>query len=105
VIRFALTSAVCGHVDAGSANKCPETRDYIRHEIFEDISGGGWRSSYTGEWLSREVEDEYDDNILQKLSPESHAGNADLGDRLRPGEQYVPPRAEGGILPRNGPFA
>ena len=43
--------------------------DYIRREVFDDISGGGWRSSYTGEWLSREVMDEYGDNILQKLSP------------------------------------
>ena len=46
-----------------------EMWEYIRRDVFDDISGGGWRSSYTGEWLSREVMDAYGDNILQKLSP------------------------------------
>jgi amino acid adenylation domain-containing protein len=53
-----------------------EMWDYIRREVFDDISGGGWRSSYTGEWLSREVMDEYGDNILEKLRP-------DLGPEVR----------------------
>jgi len=43
--------------------------DYIRRDFFDDISGGGWKSSYTGEWLSREVMDEYGDNIRLKLEP------------------------------------
>src|SRR4051794_1988910 len=34
-----------------------EVWDYLRRDMFDDISGGGWRSSYTGEWLSREVMD------------------------------------------------
>ncbi len=46
-----------------------EVWDYVGQETFDDISGGGWRSSFTGEWLSREVMDEYGDNILQKLAP------------------------------------
>lgn len=43
--------------------------DYIGKEIFDDISGGGWKSSYTGEWLSREVMDAYGENIRGKLAP------------------------------------
>jgi len=40
-----------------------ETWDLIRREMHDDISGGGWRSSFTGELLSREVMDEYAENI------------------------------------------
>ena len=47
----------------------PEVWDDVGRRTFDDISGGGWTSSYTGEWLSREVMDEYGDNILDKLSP------------------------------------
>lgn len=43
--------------------------DYVAEEAFDDISGGGWKSSYTGEWLSREVMDEYGENIRTKLAP------------------------------------
>jgi amino acid adenylation domain-containing protein len=43
--------------------------DYVGEEMFDDISGGGWKSSYTGDWLSREVMDEYGENAHQKLSP------------------------------------
>ena len=51
--------------------------DYMREDIwdavgqvaFDDISGGGWTSSFTGEWLSRRVMDEYGDNIRTKLAP------------------------------------
>ncbi len=46
-----------------------EVWDHAGRETFDDISGGGWKSSFTGEWLSREVMDEYGDNILRKLAP------------------------------------
>jgi amino acid adenylation domain-containing protein len=46
-----------------------EVWDYVGREMFDDISGGGWKSSYTGEWLSREVMDEYGENIRAKLAP------------------------------------
>ena len=46
-----------------------EVWDHVGRKTFDDISGGGWTSSYTGEWLSRQVMDEYGDNILAKLSP------------------------------------
>ena len=43
--------------------------NYVAQETFDDISGGGWKSSYTGDWLSREEMDEYGDNIRLKLAP------------------------------------
>ncbi|MBZ0257739.1 amino acid adenylation domain-containing protein, partial [bacterium] len=43
--------------------------DYVGSTMFDDISGGGWKSSYTGDWLERDVMDEYGDNILEKLKP------------------------------------
>ncbi|CAM2010571.1 amino acid adenylation domain-containing protein [Acanthopleuribacter pedis] len=42
---------------------------HVADETHDDISGGGWRSSYTGELLSREVMDGYGENIRQKLTP------------------------------------
>ncbi|WP_143315726.1 condensation domain-containing protein [Clostridium sp. HBUAS56017] len=35
----------------------------------DDIEGGGWKNSYTGEDLSREEMDEYSSNIFKKLKP------------------------------------
>jgi len=46
-----------------------EVWDYAGRGTFDDISGGGWKSSFTGEWLSREVMDAYGDNIRRKLAP------------------------------------
>ncbi len=43
--------------------------DHGAEQNRDDISCGGWMNSYTGEWLSREVMDEYGDNIRQKLTP------------------------------------
>ncbi len=51
-----------------------EVWDYVGKETFDDISGGGWRSSFTGEWLGRDVMDEYGDNALKKLAPRVHRG-------------------------------
>ncbi len=42
---------------------------YIADTAADDIMGGGWKSSYTGDWLSREVMDGYGDNIRDKLAP------------------------------------
>ncbi len=38
----------------------------------DDIAGGGWVSSYTGEPISRAEMDEYGENILKKLEPLLH---------------------------------
>jgi amino acid adenylation domain-containing protein len=43
--------------------------NHVGQTAFDDISGGGWTSSYTGEWLGRDVMDEYGDNIRTKLLP------------------------------------
>lgn len=43
--------------------------DHVGRTMFDDISGGGWTSSYSGEWLSREVMDQYAENIVAKLEP------------------------------------
>jgi amino acid adenylation domain-containing protein len=43
--------------------------EHVATEAFDDISAGGWKSSYTGEWLSREVMDGYGENIRAKLAP------------------------------------
>ncbi|MCP4156300.1 MAG: SDR family oxidoreductase, partial [bacterium] len=38
----------------------------------DDITGGGWLSSYTGEPMTGKEMDEYGDNVLQKLKPLLH---------------------------------
>ena len=43
--------------------------DHVGQNAFDDISGGGWTSSYTGQWLSRQVMDQYGDNARAKLLP------------------------------------
>ena len=46
-----------------------ELWDYIGETTTDDITGGGWKSSYTGQEFSRAEMDEYQHNILQKLAP------------------------------------
>ncbi|UCH92161.1 MAG: amino acid adenylation domain-containing protein [Candidatus Aminicenantes bacterium] len=46
--------------------------EYVGETSTDDITGGGWVNSYTGEPFSREEMDEYADNILTKLSPLLH---------------------------------
>jgi amino acid adenylation domain-containing protein len=43
--------------------------DHVASETFDDISGGGWKSSYTGQWLGRDVMDGYGENVRRKLAP------------------------------------
>ncbi|MEN8905360.1 MAG: condensation domain-containing protein, partial [Clostridiales bacterium] len=38
----------------------------------DEIKGGGWQNSFTGEYLSKEEMNEYSDNILLKLKPYLH---------------------------------
>lgn len=42
---------------------------YVGEKATDDIEGGGWMNSYTGENISRLEMDEYGDNILKKLMP------------------------------------
>ncbi len=54
--------------EAGELMKA-EVWDYIGQEAFDDISGGGWTSVYTGEWLGRDLMEEYGNNVRLKLTP------------------------------------
>ena len=72
-----LTSFLCSdsndvYAESEKTGKLMEKElwDSLGKEAFDDISGGGWKNSYTGEWLSREVMEEYADNIRQKLTLE-----------------------------------
>ena len=60
---------VHGEIEEQGGMMEPEMWEHVARETFDDISGGGWKSSYTGEWLSREVMDEYGENIRRKLEP------------------------------------
>jgi amino acid adenylation domain-containing protein len=46
--------------------------EYIGETAADDIAGGGWVSSYTGEPISKQEMDEYGENILKKLMPLLH---------------------------------
>ena len=46
--------------------------EYIGETATDEITGGGWLSSYTGEPIARKEMDEYGDNILKKLLPILH---------------------------------
>ncbi len=50
-----------------------EVWDYVGETMVDDITGGGWKSSYTGEWLGRKVMDEYGESARMKLAPFCHA--------------------------------
>ncbi|MDQ1355211.1 MAG: Amino acid adenylation protein [Acidobacteriota bacterium] len=46
--------------------------NYVGETAVDEVTGGGWKSSYTGELFSKEEMDEYGDNILKKLEPLLH---------------------------------
>jgi fengycin family lipopeptide synthetase D len=46
--------------------------EYVGKSAADDIEGGGWLSSYTGEPFSGEEMAEYGDNVLKKLAPFLH---------------------------------
>ncbi|MCE3228711.1 MAG: hypothetical protein K0S32_3262, partial [Bacteroidetes bacterium] len=65
-------------IDSDHVNTEPEPQnelgdlqvwDYVGENTDDDISGGAWFSSYTGEKLGRNDMDEYADNIYLKLKP------------------------------------
>lgn len=43
--------------------------DMVGDEAIDDITGGGWKDSFTGQWMSRKVMDEYARNVRLKLEP------------------------------------
>jgi iturin family lipopeptide synthetase A len=46
--------------------------DYVGETAVDEITGGGWVTSTTGEPFSQEEMDEYGDNVLKKLTPLLH---------------------------------
>ncbi|HLP59996.1 MAG TPA: condensation domain-containing protein, partial [Candidatus Deferrimicrobium sp.] len=46
--------------------------EYVGETAVDEVTGGGWNSSYTGEPIPKEEMDEYGDNILKKLEPLFH---------------------------------
>jgi amino acid adenylation domain-containing protein len=46
--------------------------EYVGETSVDEITGGGWNSSYTGTPIPKEEMDEYGDNILKKLEPLLH---------------------------------
>ncbi|MBN7773937.1 AMP-binding protein [Clostridium aminobutyricum] len=43
--------------------------EYVGERAYDEVSGGGWKNSYSGEDLSAAEMNEYGDNALQKLKP------------------------------------
>jgi amino acid adenylation domain-containing protein len=56
-------------IDASQLKNSKELWEYIGETAKDDITEGGWISSYTGEPFTREEMDEYGDNALQKVMP------------------------------------
>ncbi|MFC2145978.1 amino acid adenylation domain-containing protein [Acidobacteriota bacterium] len=46
--------------------------EYVGQTSVDEVTGGGWNSSYTGEPIPKKEMDEYGDNILKKLEPLLH---------------------------------
>jgi amino acid adenylation domain-containing protein len=46
--------------------------EYVGQTSVDEVTGGGWNSSYTGEPIPQKEMDEYGDNILKKLEPLLH---------------------------------
>jgi fengycin family lipopeptide synthetase D len=46
--------------------------EYVGETAVDEVTGGGWNSSYTGNPIPQKEMDEYGDNILQKLQPLLH---------------------------------
>uniref|UniRef100_UPI00136F0F9F AMP-binding protein n=1 Tax=Clostridium sp. C8-1-8 TaxID=2698831 RepID=UPI00136F0F9F len=43
--------------------------EYVGQKATDEITGGGWSNSYTGESFTEKEMDEYGDNVLKKLMP------------------------------------
>ncbi|MCP5053128.1 MAG: AMP-binding protein, partial [bacterium] len=46
--------------------------EYVGETAADEITGGGWNSSYTGDPIPKEEMDEYGDNVLEKVKPLLH---------------------------------
>jgi amino acid adenylation domain-containing protein len=63
------SAQVEGEIEQTGEKMRVELWDHVGQQAFDAISAGGWKSSYTGEWLSAAVMDEYARNAETKLAP------------------------------------
>ena len=63
------SAQVDGEIEHTGEKMRVELWDHVGQQAFDAISAGGWKSSYTGEWLSVAVMDEYARNAETKLAP------------------------------------
>ncbi|NLD49228.1 MAG: amino acid adenylation domain-containing protein, partial [Clostridiaceae bacterium] len=68
---FLLTDShdVYGESEEDVTELMKETWEFIGQKAVDDIEGGSWVSSFTGENLSFEEMEEYSQNVLKKLMP------------------------------------
>jgi amino acid adenylation domain-containing protein/FkbM family methyltransferase len=59
-------------VEASELLNLKKLWNYIGETAVDDITGGGWLTSYTGEPFTQKEMDEYGDNVLNKLTPLLH---------------------------------
>ncbi|MGB5978544.1 MAG: amino acid adenylation domain-containing protein, partial [Cyclobacteriaceae bacterium] len=71
-----LTAIVCldiddieSHTETSGNLMSKDLWEYVGENAEDEIDGGGWLSSYTGNKLSHEEMEEYADNTFEKLSP------------------------------------
>jgi amino acid adenylation domain-containing protein len=72
-----FTTFICIDSDAVAVPEGPQDQqlmdpklwDYVADNATNEIAGGGWNSSYTGEEFSEREMEEYADNTLEKLKP------------------------------------
>jgi amino acid adenylation domain-containing protein len=67
-----------------------ELWDFVASDGVDDIQAGGWKSPYTGQWLSREIMEGYGANARLKLAP-----------LLEPGSRVLEIGVASGITMRN----
>ncbi len=69
--RYLCTDSHNVYKEEESSNESgdPELWEIIGKRAVDDITGGGWLNSYTGEPFTRQEMDEYGQNIVLKLSP------------------------------------
>jgi len=60
---------LCEHETEESELMSRKLWEYVGETSVDEVTGGGWNSSYTGDPISKEEMAEYGDNILKKLEP------------------------------------
>ncbi|MBD0256801.1 MAG: amino acid adenylation domain-containing protein [Cytophagales bacterium] len=94
------TLAVYGEKERANELMNRELWEYVGTNAYDDISGGGWVSSYTGKVFGADEMEEYAGNILSKVQPYLHPGSRVLEIGCSSGIP-VQDRPAGAFLPRH----